>query len=517
MLNLKELIVILAIALVLFRLARPIALIFMAPEDFSRRRNVWCVLTSAAFLSPSFWLFAAVATPVLLVSGRKESNPTAFYLFLLYVIPPLEVPVPMVGMPYLFMIDNNLLLSFCVMLPVAWRLLRSKDDTRIGGLRSMDYCLIAYGVLTSILFVRPQAMDGSLVPVTGTDCMRRMFVYVFAIIIPYFAISRSSRERRLILESMATFCLACALMAAIAVFEAARHWLLYGEMADRWGVGITFSMYVARGASLRAMASSGHPLALGSLLVIAFGFWLYLQSHVPSKFRRQAVTVLLWLGLFAAYSRGPWIGAVFIYLVFAALRPHAIPRILKAIGAGTVAVVIISVSPLRDKIVGVLPFLGGTIDSANITYRQRLIDRTLEVIRDSPWLGDQSALLKMQDLRQGQGLIDLVNSYFQILLDSGLLGLGLFLSFILIALLKTWALSRRSMRIDADFGLLGASIVSCILATLLLMENVSFGTGTDRMFYLLAALSMAYVYVGQSLRGGIPGRFPSTARMAKPA
>src|SRR4030081_2937190 len=117
--NLKELIVILGIAFAIFRLARPIALLFIAKEDFYRRRNVWYVLTAVAFLSPHFWWFALIAIPVYFAVGRKDSNPSAFYLMLLHVVPMIPIEVPMVGMPYLFLIDNYLLLSFCVMTPAA--------------------------------------------------------------------------------------------------------------------------------------------------------------------------------------------------------------------------------------------------------------------------------------------------------------------------------------------------------------------------------------------------------------
>ena len=49
--NLKAMIVVLAIAMAVFIIAKPICLRFMAEHDFSRRRNVWFALTLAAFIS----------------------------------------------------------------------------------------------------------------------------------------------------------------------------------------------------------------------------------------------------------------------------------------------------------------------------------------------------------------------------------------------------------------------------------------------------------------------------------
>jgi len=499
---LKELIVVLVIALAVFKLARPVILIFSSQQDFSRRRIVWFVLTTVAFLSPNFWLFALIAVPLLVWCGRKDSNPAALYLFLLHVIPPIAIRVPMIGISFLLDANFYLLLSFCVMTPAALRLFRSNDGTRIREFRTMDMCLFAYGLLTAFLFVHPETADGTLMSPTFTDSLRRVFVFFFITVVPYYLISRSGFNRRALLDILASYCLGCALLAAVAMFESARHWLLYAEIGERWSAVVSFTPYLERGSSLRAMASTGHPLTLGYLLAVAFGFWLYLQSHVKSKRMRLAVTAFIWLGLLAAYSRGPWIGAVCIYFVFAALRPRAVSKLFKAAAIAIVVALLISLSPLRDKVVSVLPFLGGTVDSENVLYRHRLFDRAWEIIGENPFFGDQNALLRMQDLRQGQGIIDLVNSYVEVLLSNGFVGLSLFLSFILIAALKAWSLTKEAGKIDPDLGMLGASIVSCILGTLLMMENGSFGTASERLFYVLAGLAAAYAQLGRSQKRG---------------
>jgi O-antigen ligase len=303
-------------------------------------------------------------------------------------------------------------------------------------------------------------------------------------------------NRKVLIDSIATFCLACALMAAIAVFESARHWLLY-DMAYRWGYGIPHNVYLARGTNLRAMASSGHSLALGHLLVMAFGLWLYLQTLVDSKRLRLGVTVLFLAGLLAAEARGAWIAAVLVYFLFAVLRPNPVSRFLTATAVAVVIAVPVYLSPLGDRIVSVLPFLGGTVDTFNVVYRERLWQRAWQIIQASPIWGDQAAMIKMQDLRQGEGIIDLVNSYVGVLLGSGFVGLSVFLAFILIPLFKAWSFSRKFARVDPDFALLGASLACCIIGTLLLIGNGSFVGVSERMFYVIAALGAAFAYLGR--------------------
>src|ERR1700733_8970645 len=143
--SIKALIVILAIATVAFRLGKPLALVFSNESDFSRRRNVWFVLTVAAFLSPNFWLFALVAVPVLAWAGRKDTNPLALYVILLHVIPPIPIDIPVVGIKELFALDNYRLLSFCVLIPALFRLRRLENSTRIRGLPAMDLSILAFG------------------------------------------------------------------------------------------------------------------------------------------------------------------------------------------------------------------------------------------------------------------------------------------------------------------------------------------------------------------------------------
>jgi O-antigen ligase len=101
----------------------------------------------------------------------------------------------------------------------------------------------------------------------------------------------------------------------------------------------------------------------------------------------------------------------------------------------------------------------------------------------------------MQDLRQGEGIIDIINTYVQVLLDNGFVGLTLFLSFILICLFKAWRTSRRSRLMDPDFSLLGCSITACILGLLLMLADASFEAGPERIFYALAGVATAYAHV----------------------
>jgi O-antigen ligase len=240
------------------------------------------------------------------------------------------------------------------------------------------------------------------------------------------------------------------------------------------------------------MASSGHPLALGGLLAYAFGFWLVLRTRVNSGLSRWTVSLLLWGGLLAAYSRGPWLGALCIYVAFLVLRSRSFSRLVRSGSALVFLLALVALTPFAGRFVNVLPFLGGTVDAQSLDYREQLLTSSWSIIKKSPLFGNQNAVLQMQGLRQGQGIIDLVNTYIGVLLASGFAGLVLFLTLFGGALLSARAWSKRILPVDPELGLLGASLVACMLGMLLMLADGSFIMSAEWLFYALVALAVAY-------------------------
>ncbi|HUZ33516.1 MAG TPA: O-antigen ligase family protein [Xanthobacteraceae bacterium] len=491
--HLKELIVVLAIAGPVFLLAKPVALRFSLESDFVRRRNLWLLLTIIGFLSPSFWWYALVATPMILWARRKDSNPIALYLFLLHVVPPVSVNIPVIVINRLFDIDNYRLLSFCILIPIAWGLRHSRNRDRNVGFRAMDRWLIAYGAVQVALFVPPDLPHQVILHDSLTNALRRLFLFIVDVYVLYFSVSRSCANKRAIVDAEASFCVSCVVMALVGFFETSRHWLLYSGLALSWNRhDLTFVLaYLLRGASLRAQASAGHAIALAYLLAIALGFWLYLRSRETFKPAKLSVAAVLLLGLLATYSRGPWLGAALIYMAFIALRRRVFSRSLLY---GTILAFMfaaVMLSPLGNTVINALPITSWR-SGADFIYRQRLAERTYELVRAHPWFGDQLAMLKMEDLRQGQGIIDLVNTYAGIALLNGLVGLTLFLGFIFTGLYRAFRAARIAIPIDPDLGLLGISLVACILGTLFIIADTSLILGIQKLFYVLAGLAAAY-------------------------
>jgi O-antigen ligase len=488
--SIKRLIVVLALATLIFRLAKPIALQFMSAEDFSRRRFVWFLLTAVSFVVPSFWFYALVAVAMFIWAGRKDGNPAAFYLLMLHVVPPAAFVIPILGNNGIFAIDNYRLLALCVLLPAARAYRKTKNKSLGDGAWDlMDVLLIASGALEVALYCPPDLP--TVIPDSAANLVRRAFLFFLDKYLLYFFFSRCCVSKRQLFDVAATFTLSCGIMALIATFENMRHWLLYLEVVGDWGIQLSQSDWLTRGDELRAQASAGHSLSLGCLLAIGFGFWLYLKAHVQSRMRRIGVTLLLWSGLFASFSRGPWLGAVTAYFAFFAAGPRAASRVAKSILVAVGIALLILVSPIGDRVVAVLPIDGKAPDN-NILYRQRLAEKGWEIVMEHPFFGDQFPFPEMEELRQGEGIIDIVNTYLGVALNYGLIGLFFFVSFILVAIMRVYARTRALVRSDPDLVLFGTSLIACIIATLEMIYSASFAMGAQKMFYVLAGLAAAY-------------------------
>ena len=503
--DLKPLVVVLALALIVFALARPICLHFMEAQAFARRRNVWLGLTCVAFVAPNLWLYAAVALPLVYWAGRVDRHPTAVYLLLLLAVPPARLPIPMPLINQLFDLSNFRILELALLVPAAFRILGA-GEARQRGLGKADLLVLAFGALQLVLYVPYESV---------TNTMRRAFLFMLDTYALYFVFSRAAANREALRDTLCSFWLACAILAIIAVFESLKGWLLFTGIPARWGVPNTFS-WLFRGDSLRAQVSVGHSLTLGYTLAIAFGFWLYLGSRLESKRSAWLVGIAMWAGLIAAYSRAPWLVAAAAGCIYMLASPAGRRGLLRAVIVLVVIGAPLLMTPQGARIVDTLPFIG-TADQFNVDYRQQLATVSWQLIKLNPYFGSPFATSYMEDLRQGQGIIDIVNTYAWVSLFYGLVGCALFVGCFVYPLTRCLLAVRAARGEDLDSVNLGVALAACMFGTLLMMATASFGNAFEQMSWVLAGLCSAFA-TAMVVRPTAPldhaGYAPSSASLA---
>jgi O-antigen ligase len=162
---------------------------------------------------------------------------------------------------------------------------------------------------------------------------------------------------------------------------------------------------------------------------------------------------------------------------------------------------LLAIVPGGHKVLDLLPFIG-TVEVENITYRQRLFDNAMVVIQNNPWLGtfDYRNTPEMQSMIQGEGIIDIVNTYIGVALSFGLIGLTLFVAFFATVLLGIRKAMRSFPDKDDEARRLGRALFATLAGILVTIVTVSSITVIPIVYWSVAGLGVAYVQLARSLK-----------------
>jgi len=486
---LRALIIILFLATIFFVFAHRFASTISEDVDFKRRRNLWFALTLAGFLANNFWLYMLIAIPLLGFAKRRETNIPALFFFVLFVLPMAFVQIPGMGViNFLFDLSPSRVLVLLILLP-AFFSLRRHGDVLSFGRTWPDKAFAAYILLTVILSMRGNNYGDA----TPTSIMRQVFYLFIDVFLPYFIISRSLKKLQDFRDAILSFVLAIMVLAPLAIFESLKHWLLYAPATAALGLERGMTGYMGRGDALRAIVTAGHPIALGYLMTVGIGLYLFLQRSIQQKLVRRLGMMLLAVGLIAPVSRGPWVGAAASLVVFIATGRNPVRHLMSTALVVVLSLSLVSMLPGGEKLINLLPFIG-TTDKGSVDYREQLITNSMIVIQRSPWFGsvDYMRTPEMQAMMQGEHIIDVVNTYVGIALDTGFIGLGLFVAFFALTLSGIYRAMRSTSDRNSEEYLLGRALLVTTLAILVTISTVSSITIIPIVYWSVAGLGVAY-------------------------
>ena len=484
--HLRALVVITALAVAVFWFAKPaICERAMSPESWKVRRNLWFACVFTAFLAHDFWIFIVLAGAILLVAAKKDENPLALYCLMLFAVPTFTLQIPGFGVVnFLFDMHYVRLLSLVILLPLALKL-RAANGTSAGRTRLADLCVLLYIFMTFVM----RAVDDSL-----TSSLRECFYAVTDIGLPYYVASRALRSFEEYRAVAASFVTAVAIMAAIAAFEASRFWLLYNALRYSLDAPPPMVLYLTRGAGglLRAKASTIQPIVLGYQMMVAIGLLTFLRYESQRTRTLWLAGLCLVAGLIASLSRGPWVGTAVVLLVVIALGPGKGKRVVWSAAAMGACLFVLSISPFGQAFVEYLPFVG-SVEAENVDYRFRLWEVSLEVARQNPWFGDIYFIRNpmLEPLRQGQDIIDVTNSYAQVLLTYGGIGLVLFVvPFVCALRAARWLQLEAIAKGDAHLERLGRALLASLVGIMFTIATVSSIDTIPTVYWVVIGLSV---------------------------
>lgn len=482
--HLRALVVILVLSGLSFWLMRPAVAQLVGTATFKQWRNLWLGLTLVAFLSHSFWVYAVVVALVLLLKRPPMGHVVGVWLLLMFLVPAAGIDIPGFGIiNFLFTLDHLRLLSLVLLLPAALVLLQQRASLRLGSTWP-DKLLLAFLILAAILQLRETSV---------TDALRGCLYLFTDVFLPYYVTSRSLRSMSDFKHALTGFMVSAALLAALAMFEMLRHWKLYNSVTGVLGLDWSMGNYLGREGLLRASVTTGQPIPLGLVMMAAMGVFFYLRIQ-GTRWQHTLGWLVLTGGLVASLSRGPWVGALFTVMVFMALGPKPVKQLLGLGLLGALALPVLALFPAGQKILNLLPFIGQA-DEFNITYRERLLENSWIVIERNFWFGSVDYLQtpEMQSLIQGQGIIDIVNTYVGVALDYGMVGLALFCLFFALAMLGVFKALRKQA--EPEPRLLGRALLATLAGVLLTIFTVSSITVIPWLYWTLAGMCVAYANV----------------------
>lgn len=445
----------------------------------SLRRLFWALisLSLCGYLVGSYWLFV-ILSPFLisaLLPSRSESDAIIAFLFLLPVLPMLGKAL-VIGPVSLMYMTWPRLLVLVLLLPLLPRAMR------IGPLfrYTTDKYVLLFLVLTSLLMFRD---------VSFTAGIRATFYQCIDYFVPYAVLSRLLRTPDQIRMALTSLVVALSFVGLINIFETIRHWHVYGALIQSV-TGSFGTSYETRIGLLRAYGPMDKPSACGFAFTAAIGSFWAISDTIRNRGTGTLILFLLALGLLLTFSRGSWVGAIFLGTAYLMLNNARV--LVRFLMYSFLIAIPLAFVEFDDRIVEVLPFIGSETGEAarTVDYREDLLSASISVANENPLFGTPhfSSHPNLQALQQASGLVDIVNHFMLTLLTYGYIGLALFIA---IFSSTIWGLRKAAKQAPKKISTQLRALSWTILALLIVISTTSAVDKVGLILWCIVGISIA--------------------------
>ncbi len=414
----------------------------------------------------------AVTPQGLLLPGANALDLRAkLFMFCLPLMPMLKYTLAISGLTFFqFTFVNLLSIGFII------AMLRSGVSMRSRALVSWD--LAFAGMLAMQIFM--DARGNHL-----TFALRACVIVLFNLGIPYLAISRACYRSHSPGALMLACIASCCILAIIAGFESQKHWLVYENLTARIHADpdVVTGYAKQRGGLLRARVTWSESTGLSLFLGLQFVMLVALRRRIGSNLAFVCTGAILLIGVFFTFARvgyvvlGVGLIACFIY---ERRWGHLIGLLFLMPMIATMIVLLAHVIPAVAASIGMADDADTTVD-----YRSRLLAAGLDLFKAN-WLEGMS-MDEINDrldfMRQGEGIIDLVNQPLIIFMRAGLLG-GLVYYAILAGVVR--GLFANAKRLSPDLRAAGGACFAGLLGLTVSLVTTSYGRNEMTYVVLLA-------------------------------
>lgn len=463
----------------------------LSKPQYDRAWFVIVLATLVVFLGHSTMLYAigiaAVAFFAQAHLGGGIRGKLAAFMLMIMILPPLTWQLGGIGdINYVLGLTGPRILALVLLSGPALKLITDRRIKREGWVAPLDLAVLAYQVLKIGLMV-PHS--------TPTGLLRMLVESTLDILLPYYVASRAIRTQSDLRFLLSHLALGLTFTAGVGFAEYFAHRNFYSELQWLYGYKWSLTMTLMRGDHLRVQAATPQPIVLAFEMIFAIGLWTYLRGQDWQRWPVRGVYALLIGCLYFTFSRGPLICAVIFGLAFLGLRKmkvRAFVSLFLVLLAIAVVMKVVGADQIAISALGAI-FGSSDADLSSINYRNELLDTALALLRQSPWLGVPDYASQMQALRQGEGIIDLVNSYIAIALDAGVIGLTIYVVPYVLAFRRMVRVPGLALREagDANAGWFTATFLAMTIALLLTIFTTSTFFTMPFLLVMLLALPIA--------------------------
>ncbi len=392
------------------------------------------LLPAAAYLLPMLVMLHVVMLSIVpMLCWRKPHLIAPVYVFSMMLLPSLEKSLLLGGVP-LWPHDIHTTLGIGALISLlAFQPRRAAPSFTDGPF-----------VLLFLLMLFMAARDTS-----ATNVVREGISAWIHYAIPYYVLSRNVRGPEDVRRFMLALCTAGIFLSFVAMFEIARAWPIFQILYDKFDTNAGAYVKVRAGL-IRSAGPFVESTSFGFVLVFCFVATVLLRDQARSFWKYGLLCGVAFIGLLPPQSRGAWIGAIFA-LVLAQIY---LGNLKKLFATGFVitcfALFMFPLIRLNGRAAEFVGLSGHAIETAR--YRERLFERGMEQVSLRPFTGtNRIQLLKdLQDLTQGEGIVDFVNHLLYVALIAGIPGLLIFVGAFAAAALQVWF--RRGVRPTKAFA-----------------------------------------------------------------
>ena len=389
---------------------------------------VSCFSWKQPFFFVTFSIWAMLAPTMF---GKSGDGRLPAYALLACISPQFSMEMENIGpLRDVLRLNAFRIIEIFILVPEAVRLLVRRDrPSRPSWLLLADVATVAYLAYWTF------ELYGHL---NLSSVARESVGVVLDSVVPYYVLSRACADPEMRRRVLSMLLFGAVYQCMIGVVEGLSRHVLYAQLQYLYGIRWNIIGALTRGDFVRAQAAFSGPLILAVLALFGIGLW-YVFKPV-AKSRPYAVLGLILLGgLMATISRGPVLALLILVAGVACMRFMSARKFLVFSALAGLVVAGSWNFGLGDAVVSIVNSTSGGDKTAdfNVMYRQELLRTSLALIQQSPWWGVPNYLEQMQDLRQGDGIVDLVNTYLIVTLNVGVVGLALFLVPFGIVLMKT--------------------------------------------------------------------------------